>query len=267
MSEPLTHRGEVVRALLRDAGAAATRFVGTVFEVRRKADESPVTDADLAAEAVLIEGLRRHWPDDRIHSEERGELPGTGSATWVVDPIDGTSAFTEGIAHWGPTIARLIRDAQGDERVDLGALYLPRLDEHYHVEAGRGWLNGVEMAPMHRLAPNHVLYVPSGFHKHFEVTFAGKARCLGGTAAHLCLVARGAAVAVIVPPRWSIWDTAAGLALIEALGGRAARLPDGAPLDPFRDTGLPFVAGFPDAVEALLQPGQLRGRSQGVFRD
>lgn len=264
MPEPLSPRGEILAALLRDAGAAATRFVGTVFEVRRKADESPVTDADLAAEAVLIDGLRQHWPADTIHSEERGEIPGTGDATWVVDPIDGTSAFTEGIAHWGPTVARLVPGVAGP-RVDLGALYLPRLGEHYHVEGGRGWLNGVEMAPLAGLSPNQVVYLPSSFHKHFELEFAGKARCLGGTAAHLCLVARGAAVAVIVPPRWSIWDTAAGLALIDALGGRAARLPDGAPLDPFRDTGLPFVAGFPDAVEALLRPERLRGRRQGAF--
>ena len=261
----MTPNGEVLRALLRAAGAAATRYVGTVFEVRRKADESPVTDADLASEAVLIEGLRHHWPEDTIFSEERGEIPGTGSATWVVDPIDGTSAFTEGIAHWGPTVARLVDAPGGERRVELGTLYLPRLDEHYHVEGGRGWLNGVEMAPMASVSPNQVLYLPSGFHRHFDVRFAGKTRCLGGTAAHLCLVARGAAIAVIVPPRWSIWDTAAGLALIDALGGRAARLPDGAPLDPIRDTGLPFVAGFPDAVEALLRPGELRGRSQGVF--
>ena len=262
MAEPLTGRGERIAALLRAAGDAALAYVGTVFEVRRKADESPVTDADLAAEAILIEGLRATWPDDRIVSEERGEIPG-GGATWVVDPIDGTSAFTEGLAHWGPTVARIVEGPDGP-RVDAGALYLPRLDEHYHVEGGRGWMNGVPMAPLASLSPNQVVYLPSGFHKGSTVTFAGKARCLGGTAAHLCLVARGAAVAVIVPPRWSIWDTAAGLSLIEALGGRAARLPDGAPLDPFRDTGLPFVTGFPDAVQALLQPERIRLRSPGA---
>jgi fructose-1,6-bisphosphatase/inositol monophosphatase family enzyme len=262
MVDPLPERGARLAGLLRAAGDAALAYVGTVFEVRRKADQSPVTDADLAAEAVLIDGLRRYWPDDGIVSEERGEIPG-GAATWVVDPIDGTSAFTEGIAHWGPTVARLVPDGAGT-RVDTGALYLPRLDEHYHVEGGRGWMNGAPMAPMASLTPNQVLYLPSGFHKHFQVEFPGKARCLGGTAAHLCLVARGAAVAVIVPPRWSIWDTAAGLSLIDALGGRAARLSDGAPLDPFRDTGLPFVAGFPDAVEALLQDGRLTTRLPGA---
>jgi len=232
---------------------------------RKKADGTWLTDADLAAEAVLLDALRARWPEDTILSEERGAIPGRPDARWVVDPLDGTSAFTEGLAHWGPVIARLV--AHGDtERVDLGGLWLPRLNEHYHVEDGRGWFNGEPLRPLDRATLPKVVYLPSAFHRHFNLDFAGKTRCLGGTAAHLALVARGSARAAIVAPGWSIWDTAVGLALIEAVGGRALRLPahgdsegssDPAPLDPFRDTGAAFIAGDADTVAELAAPGRV----------
>ncbi|MDP2304688.1 MAG: inositol monophosphatase family protein [Pseudomonadota bacterium] len=230
---------------------------------RRKADGTWLTDADLAAEAVLLEAIHREWPEDTILSEERGAIAGHPDARWVVDPLDGTSAFTEGLAHWGPAVARLVRDG-ASERVDFGAIYLPRLGEHFHVEGGVGWFNGAVLPPLDAKAIPRVLYLPSAFHRHFNVAFAGKARCLGGTAAHLALVARGSALAAIVAPGWSIWDTAAGLALIEAVGGRALRLPHGglgpAPLDPFRDTGAAFIAGEATAVAELASLGRVAPR-------
>ncbi len=259
---PLPPRGRSLRALLQDAGAASLRHFGD-GSPRKKADGTWVTDADLAAEAILLESLRRDWPEDAIDSEERGSIPGTGGARWVVDPLDGTSAFTEGLAHWGPTIARIVPTPTG-ERVEVGALWLPRLGEHFHYEEGRGWFNGVPLAPLRPGSASRVLYLPSGFHRHYRVDFVGKTRCLGGTAAHLALVARGSALAAIVAPGWSIWDTAVGLSLIEAVGGRALRLPDCAPLDPFRDTGVAFVAGEAGAVEQLVAPGRVAPISKGA---
>lgn len=258
----LPPRGQTLRALLEAAGEASLRHFGA-GDPRAKADGTLLTDADLASEALLLEALRRDWPEDAILSEERGALPGSGDARWVVDPLDGTSAFTEGLAHWGPTLARLVPTADG-ERVDLGALWLPRLREHFHVEDGRGWADGRPLPPLRAAETPRVLYVPSGFHRYHRVDFVGKARCLGGTAAHLALVARGSALAAIVAPGWSIWDTAVGLSLIEAVGGRALRIPDRRPLDPFRDTGAAFVAGEARAVEELASPGRVAPISTGA---
>jgi myo-inositol-1(or 4)-monophosphatase len=182
----------------------------------------------------------------------------------VVDPLDGTSAFVEGLAHWGPTAARLVRGQDGQEVLDCGGLWLPRLGEHYHVEGGRAWFDGALLPPLASREIPRVLYLPSGFHRHLNVAFVGKARCLGGTAAHLALVARGAAKAVIVAPGWSIWDTAAGLGLIAAVGGKALRLADGAPIDPFRDSGVAFVAGVAEAAVELASPGRVAPISKGA---
>jgi fructose-1,6-bisphosphatase/inositol monophosphatase family enzyme len=252
---PLPPRGRSLRALLEAAGDASLGHFGA-GDPRKKADGSWLTDADLAAETVLLDTLRVVWPEDTIHSEERGAIPGSPLSRWVVDPLDGTSAFTEGLAHWGPTIARIVSGPGGD-RVEVGGLWLPRLREHFHYEEGRGWFNGALLRRLDPTTTPRVIYLPSAFHRHYGVDFVGKARCLGGTAAHLALVARGSALAALVAPGWSIWDTAVGLSLIEAVGGRALRLPDRAPLDLFRDTGAAFVAGEAGAVEELVSPGRV----------
>lgn len=247
----LPERGAVLRALLEEAGRAALRHFGSPSGIRRKEDGTVVTDADLDAERVLLDGLRARWPGDATWSEESGDEPLGPEAAWTVDPIDGTSAFVEGLAHWGPTIARCVRDGSGARRVECGATWLPRLGEHYHVEGGAGWFDGEALPPLSSRTVPRVVYLPSEFHRAATLDFACKARCLGGTAAHLALVARGSALAALVGPGWKPWDTAAGLSLIDAVGGRAIRISDGAPIDPFDPDGPAFVAGVPGVVEEL----------------
>ena len=259
-------RARLLSDLLQEAGARALPVCGTMRPLHLKADDSPVTAADLVAEAVLLAGLRAGFPGDLLHSEEAGggrsDDPAVG--WWVIDPIDGTSAFTEGLAHWGPTVARF----QGG-RLDCGAIWLPRLSEFYYV--GRGdpgaasggltaLLNGQPLPPLSTRPVPSVIYLPSRFHRYGMLDSRCKARCLGGTAAHLAGVARGGSAATIVAPGWSLWDVAAGLGLLEAVGGLALRF-DGAPLDPIRDEGVGFLAGFPEFVTMLLREGRLGFRS------
>lgn len=259
MSKP-PERAERLRRVLEAAGSEAWSAWHLGIRPRTKPDGTPVTDADLAAEAVILQGLAREFPGDTFVTEEGGGEPGEGP-WWVVDPIDGTSSFVEGLAHWGPTVARVVR-RDGRPEVECGALLLPRLGEHYHVEAAgpdRGaWFNGRAMLPFSERPSARTAYLPSRFHTHFRLQYRGKTRCIGGTAAHLALVGRGAAELVVVAPGWSTWDTAAGLALIAVLGGRAARLDTGGPVDPFAHEGLAFVAGTPEAVDAVLRPGAIK---------
>lgn len=240
---------EALLGMLDEANTVARGCFERGVTVRRKPDGSPVTDADLACEAVLLSGLARSFPQDAICSEESGSSGGPGPCRWVVDPIDGTSAFVEGLAHWGPTLARI--DAAG--RVVLGATSLPRLHETWWVHEGRAFFGGTELPPLRGMgeAPR-VVYIPSGLHQGLQLAWPGRARCLGGTAAHLALVARGAAAAAVVGAHWHLWDVATGLALIEAVGGTARRASDGAPLHVHDDAGAPFIAGIPEAVERLL---------------
>lgn len=263
-SPTLPERATWLRDLLERAGEASLAHFGPGGAIRRKPDQSPVTEGDLAAERVLVAGLRARFPRDAILSEEAGSLTptlGAGSGwTWLVDPIDGTSTFTEGLAHWGPVVAR-VEPATG--AIDCGAIWLPRVREHYHVEGGVAWFDGLPIPPMAQQRASRAVYLPSRFHAHSRLAFEGKGRCVGGTAAHLALTARGSALATIVAPGWSLWDTAAGVALIGAVGGTAKRFPGGEALDLFRDEGAAFVAGEPASVEELLRPGRIALLAEG----
>lgn len=252
-------RAVVLEALLREAGAVALSHWSAALKVTTKADGTPVTEADLASERVIVTALRAAFPGDAIVTEESGGARGSG-AWWAVDPVDGTSSFVEGLAHWGPTVARMVQ-VGGRLAVDCGGLYLPRLGELYHFEVAdsgpRGWFNGQPMLRFSERTASRTIYLPSKFHRHFRLRYPGKSRCLGGSAAHLALVARGAAEAAIIAPGWSVWDTAVGLGLIAGLGGRVASLETGAPIDPFASEGEAFVAGNPEVVEALVRPGAI----------
>lgn len=263
-SPPLPPSGEQLRSILQAAGNVALARLGRARILARKADNSVVTDADVAAERELIAGIQRGWPGEHILSEEMGAVAGDTTHRWYVDPIDGTSAFEEGLAHWGPTVGRV-----SNAGVDLGGFWMPRLGEHYHfqavpdVEAGRTWFNGMLLPTLVRERCQRVVYLPSRFHQHFTLDFRGKGRCLGGTAAHLALVARGAALGAIVAPGWSAWDVAAGLAMIRSVGGVVRAFPDGAPVRLEEDAGVPFAAGLPEWVEDLLSQHRVRPREVG----
>ena len=229
---------DLLRAALREAGDAATvRFRRA--EVSAKDDDTFVTDADHAAERILSARLREGWPNDGLVGEEGAAM--SGDRTWFIDPIDGTHAFLEGLAHWGPTVGLVGQTASGDAEITLGATFFPRIDEFWFGARGGGaWRDGRRLPPLAEPVYDRrsVLFIPSRFHRWFESDHVGKCRSLGSTAAHLCLVA-------------------GGLCLLEEVGG-VARAFDGSSLDPLRDRGLPFLAGHPAAVERAIQSIRLR---------
>ncbi|MBM4393622.1 MAG: hypothetical protein FJ090_21055 [Deltaproteobacteria bacterium] len=251
-------RHALLHEMLCTAGRDAAAAWSPSMFVDQKGDGTPVTRADVAADRSIRAFLAEHFPGDAIASEELGGQLGTGP-TWLVDPIDGTSCFVEGLAHWGPTVARVVPGRDG-WAVDCAGLYLPRVDEYYFVEAGTGWFGGAILPQLSSRQAPRSLYLPSRFHAYAELQSRNKGRNVGGTAAHLALVARGAAEAAIVAPGWQPWDTAAGLALIGAVGGTAACLPGGAMPDIVGGAGEPFIAGTPAAVASLLAPGIIRPR-------
>lgn len=217
-----------------------------------KDDGSPVTEADRAAEAVLVAGISAAYPDDEIRSEEGGGQAG-GKRCWYIDPIDGTSAFLEGLAFWGPTVGLV----EGG-RSRYGALWLPRTGDYFHCEDGVAFLNDTPLPQLVDRTPTRrqILYTPSRIHAHLRLDWPGKCRSLGSIAAHLCMVASGSASAALIPGGWHAWDTAGGLALIQSVGAHAETF-SGQPLDIEQHAGQPFIAGLPSAIQWLRHPGRL----------
>jgi len=247
---PLSHTriDDSVRPILKEAGCAILAMYRSVT-MEKKFDGSAVCEADRLSESIIVSQIAMHFPNDAVISEE-GESRQGGCMCWVIDPLDGTSAFGEGLAHWGPTIGRV----QGDQ-IHYGALWLPIIGDYFHIENGCAYLNDIPLPHLSSSPPstNSVIYLPSRFHQRAWTRWPGKCRNLGSIAAHLCLVATGAAQAVIVPGGWSLWDIAAGLAAIRSTGGHAATF-DGQSLKLDTEHRLPFVAGARSAVNWITDP-------------
>jgi len=129
--------------LVRRAGELSLRWFGTShLQVDRKGDGTPVTEADRAVERFLRQEITRSHPDDGIVGEEEGPKASASGRTWVLDPIDGTKAFTRAV----PLYANLLA-LEDEDGAAVGVVNIPALGEMVWAGRGRGcYLNG---APAH----------------------------------------------------------------------------------------------------------------------
>lgn len=221
------------------AAAMAVLRVSVNREVRTKADGSPVTAADEAAEAVICEGLARVSPGLPVISEERAEQakPITGGRSVVlVDPLDGTRDYIAGRDEYTINIA-LVTDGVPV----LGVITAPALGLVWRGIVGRG-AERLEFAGDGQTAPPRPIHVRQAPDRDLTVMVSRshldartKAYLAGlspvqlipcGSALKFCRLAEGAAdhYPRLAPTR--DWDVAAGHAILEAAGGRVIA-PDG----------------------------------------
>jgi histidinol-phosphatase len=124
----------------RAAGAIALRYFRGAVRVMRKADQTPVTQADHEAEAAIVERLRATFPDIGFLGEEFGSQ-GEQSRRWIVDPIDGTKNFVRGIPFWATLLA-----LEEDGEVTLGVVHSPATGELLWARRGQGaWADGAPL--------------------------------------------------------------------------------------------------------------------------
>jgi myo-inositol-1(or 4)-monophosphatase len=200
-----------------------------------KPDHTVVTEADLAADALITEQITANFPQDTILSEEsQPRIDQIKNAVWVIDPLDGTTNFSLGIPIWGVSIARVV-----EGQPETGALYFPVLKELYAAQIGKGaTLNGKPIRPNPDTKDQQTSFFTccTRTHKRYHVTVPYKTRILGAAAYDFAAVARGAAILGFqATPK--IWDIAAGWLIVQEAGGVVETL-EGQypfPLDPAND--------------------------------
>ncbi|MGH7034758.1 MAG: 3'(2'),5'-bisphosphate nucleotidase CysQ, partial [Stellaceae bacterium] len=217
---------------------AIMRVYAEPFEVIEKSDHTPVTEADLASERVIVKMLAEAFPDIPIVSEETAPVGGfrpPAARFWCVDPLDGTKEFIAKNDEFSVSIGLI----EGDRPV-LGIIHAPVANVTYAAAGpGSATRQAGDAAPVPiaaRLAPAGGLVVAhSRSHQNsprldtFLADYPGATRRVAGSAIKFCLVAEGSAD---LYPRFGTtmeWDTAAGQAILEAAGGSVTTL-DGAPL-------------------------------------
>ena len=245
------------------AGRIGLGFFGGTFEVRLKPDRTPVTEADLAIEGAIREAVKATYPDDGVLGEEGGSQGG-GRRRWIVDPIDGTKNFADGVQIWSNLIALAV-----DEEPVVGVVNLPALDERYEARVGGGArLNG---EPIHVSRADRVpraFVVFAGMEDWLSGDYAPGAQALVsearrnrgfGDAWGHCLVARGSAD-VMIELELATWDFAALKVIIEEAGGKISQF-DGSALI-HGGTVLSTNGLLHDEVVARLDPARQRGAAE-----
>jgi 3'(2'), 5'-bisphosphate nucleotidase len=241
-----------VHRIARRAGAVIMGYFGQSPEVREKTDSTPVTEADEAADRLIVAALEALTRDIPVISEEgvaSGRIPAIDAGRfWLVDPLDGTKEFIAGRDEFTVNIALI-----DDFAPVLGVIHAPARGESYYATAQGGAHHETEGRPPAPIAarpmPNDgVVAVVSRSHRSPEVDaylakIKVKSETSMGSSFKFCLIASGKADLYPRFGRTMEWDTAAGHAILEAAGGSLRTLGDG----PFRYgkpgfSNPPFVA-------------------------
>ena len=238
MTDPAERKSIVdeIRSLALAAGAEIMRHYETEVCVDTKDDNSPVTVADRAADAIIVAGLETSFPHIPVVTEERAQSHGNAAERFfLVDPLDGTREFISKNGEFTVNIA-LIEDG----KPTLGVVYAPAVDRLFYTSPNGGAVE--EPAPHDGTcsslavsdADNGALRVVASRSHRDPVTddYIGRYAVTefhsAGSSLKFCLVATGEADLYPRLGRTMEWDTAAGHAVLAAAGGKVDRLDGGA---------------------------------------
>jgi len=229
-------RGNDLALAIRLADAADSitlaRYQSIDLVVTTKPDNTPVTDADKAAEEALRALIKNHRPDDGIVGEEFGNDAGGGERYWVIDPIDGTKNFLRGVPTWATLIGLIEKQSDGGEVVVVGVVSAPALFRRWHASEGNGAFVSVNKAAPERIHVSQVSEIKDASISYSDfigwgerlapfqslLADAWRTRGIGDFWSHM-LVAEGA-VDVAVEPSLALWDMAALDIIVREAGGR-----------------------------------------------
>jgi histidinol-phosphatase len=215
---------EIAIEAARAAGQLALHYFSGTFHVERKADMSPVTEADRRAEETIVSMLRSAFPDFGFLGEEYGTQGPQDGTRWIIDPIDGTRNFVRGIPFWATLLA-----LEESGEVTLGVIHAPATGELFYARKGQGaFADGkrLRVSDVDRLDQAFLVHGSLNlFHQtaHWDgfirlVDATERQRGYGDYHAYT-FIARGQAelcVEVDVKP----WDLAAVKIVIDEAGGR-----------------------------------------------
>ena len=252
----LSERRDFAIAVCEEAGVIAEKYFldRSNLVIDQKGAQDWVSDADKNVEAFIRQKIMDAWPQDGIFGEEHGAATGKSGFDWVIDPIDGTTNFVNGIPVWTIVLAGVT-----EGRTAVGVIRDPNMDETFVATRGEGaTLNGspihvasgialrdgtVSVGYSNRIETRHVVPVVaeliergSMFHRNasgaLSLAYVAAGRLLGYVEEHM-----------------NAWDCLAGQLLVAEAGGVVEDQDADAMI---RDGGR-VIVGTPDVFESLLE--------------
>ena len=233
----------VMRQLSLEAGDKIMEVYNSPdFEIKTKSDESPVTEADEAADAIIAAGLRAAFPDVALVTEEQADSHGQDVSTFlIVDPLDGTKEFINRRGDFTVNIAYVL-----DGSPVRGIVYAPAKERLFYTDAGGNAVEEIgpfnketvgELKPIRVSKPDNeaLLVVASKSHRDqatddYLAKYKSKDLKSAGSSLKFCLVATGEADLYPRVGHTMEWDTAAGHAVLVGAGGDVVRFDNHQPL-------------------------------------
>ena len=253
----------VIRQLAIEAGNKIMEIYNSEdFEVKQKSDDSPVTAADEAADALISVGLRAAFPDMKLVTEEQADSHSIKGDTFlIVDPLDGTKEFIHRRGDFTVNIALVEKGVP-----TRGVVYAPAKERMFYTLADGTTVE--ETGPFDASTPGEVkairvadsdnaalMVVASKSHRDQATDdYIGKYNVKdsksAGSSLKFCLVATGEADIYPRVGRTMEWDTAAGHAVLSGAGGKVVRFDDHSPLLYGKDDyANPFFIAYAPGVE------------------
>ncbi len=206
----------------KKGGAVVSNYFETALRREVKEDKSFVSAADKEAEAAILKEIKKHYPDHGILSEESAEQKSSSPYQWVIDPLDGTANFLNGIPMFAVSVAAL-----KDGVPIAGVVYHPVGGAVYAAAKGKGMTWKGKAARVSEDTHEHAMISFGPGKKEKErlnkmlgsaESFVKSKRYLGCTALELGFVARGGTEGFICIGL-NKWDYAAGVLLVQEAGG------------------------------------------------
>ena len=226
LEHSILNRFQYAKVLARDAGLLAMQWFKTnnILQTEKKGPQNWVTIADLEVEKMIRKKLEEFFPEDGFLGEESGTRNLDADGIWVVDPIDGTSCFLNGISSWCVSIAYVLNNI-----IEIGVIYSPCSNELFAAHRGNGaTLNGQTMIPSKATSLGEGIvglgYSPDSSieatQKAFEYLLknGGVYHDIGSCALMSAYVAAGRYIG-IYEYKINSWDCLAGLCMIRETGG------------------------------------------------
>ena len=250
-----------------EAGAAVMQsYFNGKFEISNKEGINNLdTEADHASEKAIFEVIKNDFPDHYILSEEAGEIIQDSTYKWIIDPIDGTVNFANGIP-----ICCVSIGVEQEGKMILGAVYNPFIKEFFFAQKGFGaTLNNkkIQVSTRTEVAkssmvtgfPYTYLDAPNGPLQIFEklIRKGVPVRRLGSAAIDLCWVAAGRFDG-FYEHQLQAWDSAAGFLMVEEAGGKVTDF-KGDYYSPYQPHILATNGLIHDELLNIVNGGEVRG--------
>ena len=217
---------DLIESLARKAGDALMKHFREDWSLlkERSTAKEAATRYDKEVDSLIIEEIKRHYPQHSLLTEESGFLQGNPDWLWIVDSLDGTGDF----ANFNPFFSICIALMHKNELV-LGTIYAPAIDEFYFAEKGEGaYLNGkmIQVSDISDLSQSYIFYCEGGEKDRAKTgrlvyriyPQVKDMRKLGSAGLETAWVATGKGEAYFTT-RIEPWDVAPGVLLVQEAGG------------------------------------------------